>query len=82
MGNQEVKIHFVFSSSGYLDVSVRRVPSRALWIHARVRRVLPCVGCPIQIPADRWVFAPPRGEGSEREPETLRLQTAGACICM
>ena len=26
-----------FSSSGYLDVSVRRVPLRALWIHARMR---------------------------------------------
>ena len=25
-----------FSSSGYLDVSVRRVPSRILWIHMRV----------------------------------------------
>ena len=30
-------ITFVFSSSGYLDVSVRRVPLRALWIHARIR---------------------------------------------
>ena len=30
-------ITIVFSSSGYLDVSVRRVPLRALWIHARIR---------------------------------------------
>ena len=35
-------ITFVFSSSGYLDVSVRRVPVRALWIHARTHRVFLC----------------------------------------
>ena len=29
-----------FSSSGYLDVSVPRVPLRALWIHARMTEVL------------------------------------------
>ena len=28
-----------FSSSGYLDVSVHRVPLRTLWIHARIRKV-------------------------------------------
>ena len=28
-----------FSSSGYLDVSVPRVPFRALWIHARMTEV-------------------------------------------
>jgi len=27
---------FIFSSSGYLDVSVHRVPSRTLFIHVRV----------------------------------------------
>ena len=29
-------ISFDFSSSAYLDVSVRRVPFRTLWIHARI----------------------------------------------
>ena len=32
-------ITFVFSSSGYLDVSVHRVPSAWLWIHHTVRKV-------------------------------------------
>ena len=31
-----------FSSSGYLDVSVPRVPSRTLWIHVRVHEVFSC----------------------------------------
>ena len=31
-----------FSSSGYLDVSVRRVPFRALWIGARIHEGLSC----------------------------------------
>ena len=31
-----------FFSSGYLDVSVRRVPLRALWIGARMHGVFPC----------------------------------------
>ena len=31
-----------FSSSGYLDVSVRRVPLHALWIHAWIHGVCPC----------------------------------------
>ena len=35
-------ITFVFSSSGYLDVSVRRVPLRALCVHARIHEVLSC----------------------------------------
>ena len=35
-------ITFVFFSSGYLDVSVRRVPLRALWIHARMHKVSLC----------------------------------------
>ena len=33
---------FVFFSSGYLDVSVRRVPLPALWIQARIHGVCPC----------------------------------------
>ena len=32
---------FVFSSSGYLDVSVRRVPPAWLWIHHAVTGVFP-----------------------------------------
>ena len=32
-----LEIDVSFFSSGYLDVSVRRVPLRALWIHARIR---------------------------------------------
>ena len=35
------EIEFSFSSSGYLDVSVPRVPFRALWIHARMTGVFP-----------------------------------------
>ncbi len=31
-----------FSSSGYLDVSVRRVPLHALWIHAWIHEVFSC----------------------------------------
>ena len=39
------KIDLSFSSSGYLDVSVPRVPSRTLWIHVRVT-ALPAAGFP------------------------------------
>ncbi len=35
-------ITFVFSSSGYLDVSVHRVPSVHLWIQCTVHGVFPC----------------------------------------
>ena len=35
-------ITFVFFSSGYLDVSVHRVPSARLWIHRAVHGVSPC----------------------------------------
>ena len=35
------KITIVFSSSGYLDVSVHRVPSTTLWIHVVVPGVCP-----------------------------------------
>ena len=34
-----LEITFVFSSSGYLDVSVRRVPLHKLWIHLWIRRL-------------------------------------------
>ena len=34
-----LKIDFSFSSSGYLDVSVHRVPSVQLWIHCSVTEV-------------------------------------------
>ena len=33
---------FSFSSSGYLDVSVHRVPSIELWIHSMVHEVCSC----------------------------------------
>ena len=33
---------FSFSSSGYLDVSVHRVPSVQLWIHCTVHEVCSC----------------------------------------
>ena len=35
-------ITFVFSSSGYLDVSVHRVPLRTLWIRVWIHGVCPC----------------------------------------
>ena len=35
-------ITVVFSSSGYLDVSVHRVPLRALWIGARIHEGFSC----------------------------------------
>ena len=37
-----LEIDVSFSSSGYLDVSVRRVPLRALWIGARMHGSSPC----------------------------------------
>ena len=48
-----------FSSSGYLDVSVHRVPFHTLWIGVWIHEVAH-VGFPIQISADQWIFAPPR----------------------
>ena len=53
-------ITVVFSSSGYLDVSVHRVPLRTLWIHVRMTVSLQ-PGFPIQTSPDQWIFAPPRG---------------------
>ena len=37
-----LEITFVFFSSGYLDVSVRRVPFHALWIGAWMHEVFSC----------------------------------------
>ena len=48
-----------FSSSGYLDVSVHRVPFHTLWIGVWIHEVAH-VGFPIQISADHSVFATPR----------------------
>ena len=48
-----------FSSSGYLDVSVRRVPFHTLWIGVWIHGMVH-VGFPIQTSPARWVFAPPR----------------------
>ena len=53
----------VFSSSGYLDVSVHRVPSVYLFsLRLFSKRYIrfPYVGSPIQISADQCVFATPR----------------------
>ena len=52
-----------FSSSGYLDVSVHRVPSVYLFsLRLFSKRYIrfPYVGSPIQISADHSVFATPR----------------------
>ena len=52
-----------FSSSGYLDVSVHRVPSVYLFsLRLFSKRYIrfPYVGSPIQISADQCVFATPR----------------------
>ena len=54
-----LEIEFSFSSSGYLDVSVHRVPFHTLWIGVWIHEVAH-VGFPIQISADQWIFAPPR----------------------
>ena len=54
------KIDVSFSSSGYLDVSVHRVPSVALCIHATVIR-LPVPGFPIRISMDQSLLTAPHG---------------------
>ena len=46
-----LEIEFSFSSSGYLDVSVHRVPFHTLWIGVWIHEVAH-VGFPIQISAD------------------------------
>ena len=57
------EITVVFFSSGYLDVSVHRVPSVYLFsLRLFSKRYIrfPYVGSPIQISADQCVFATPR----------------------
>ena len=54
-----LEIELSFSSSGYLEVSVHRVPFHTLWIGVWIHEVAH-VGFPIQISADQWIFAPPR----------------------
>ena len=54
-----LEIEFSFSSSGYLDVSVHRVPFHTLWIGVWIHEVAH-VGFPIQISAAHRIFAPPR----------------------
>ena len=54
---QEIDVSF--SSSGYLDVSVPRVPFHALWIGAWMTGVLQ-PGFPIQKSAAHRIFAPSR----------------------
>ena len=51
-------ISFDFSSSPYLDVSVREVPHNRLWIHLELHLR---VGFPIRKSPDRSLFAAPRG---------------------
>ena len=50
---------FIFFSSGYLDVSVPRVPPTTLCIHVVVRTPR-YVGFPIRISTDQYSFAAPR----------------------
>ena len=58
-----LEITVVFFSSGYLDVSVRRVPLRSLFsfrLFSSGYMESFHVGFPIQISAVLWIFAPPR----------------------
>ena len=54
------KIDVSFSSSGYLDVSVHRVPSVPLCIHETVIRLL-VPGFPIRISMDQSLLTAPHG---------------------
>ena len=54
------EIDVSFSSSGYLDVSVHRVPSVTLCIHATVIRLL-VPGFPIRISMDQSLLTAPHG---------------------
>ena len=55
-----LKIEVSFSSSGYLDVSVHRVPSITLCIHVNVIRLL-VPGFPIRKSMDRCMLTAPHG---------------------
>ena len=52
--------HVVFSSSGYLDVSVHRVPLHTLWIHAWIHGVCPCGFPHSEIRGSRDICSSPR----------------------
>ena len=54
-------ISFDFSSSAYLDVSVRRVPSVKLWIHLTAIQFALYEVSPFGNPRILRLFAPPRG---------------------
>ena len=54
------EIEFSFFSSGYLDVSLPRVPSYEPIDSAHGDRALPRPGSPIRIPADQCLLAAPR----------------------
>ena len=53
-------ITFVFSSSGYLDVSVRRVPLHDLWIQSWIHGVCPCGFPHSEIRGSRDICSSPR----------------------
>ena len=55
------EIEFSFFSSGYLDVSLPRVPSYETMDSSHGDRALPRPGSPIRISADLCSFAAPRG---------------------
>ena len=55
------EIAVAYSSSGYLDGSVPRVPSHAFYIFKRVFRRLTPEGSPIRTSADLRLLAAPRG---------------------
>ena len=54
------EIEFSFFSSGYLDVSLPRVPSYETMDSSHGDRALPRPGSPIRIPADQCLLAAPR----------------------
>ena len=54
------EITVVFFSSGYLDVSVHRVPEHTLWIHVTVIRLL-VPGFPIRTSMDQCLLTAPHG---------------------
>jgi hypothetical protein len=60
-------------SSGYLDVSVRRVRLRILWIQIRIPLR---VGCPIRRPPDQSLLAAPR-RFSQRAASFIASQCQG-----
>ena len=53
------EIEFSFFSSGYLDVSLPRVPSYETMDSSHGDRALPRPGSPIRIPADQCLLATP-----------------------